>query len=206
MPFFNPPSINWDTVATAGATAAFVTLAVEYMAKPRLEARKERVLEDARLRRDLVTAMMDLSLSASIIISQLPDEASAEVKQSLREERKRHYERMSSRINALHDEAGRYARAFKEPKRTGVLRYLNCVKGVVLSPRTRHRQAEVVHSLAVPAVTILEGTLWWPIPYAKAWMKLEGLVADTEVPADGEEAVAPHQRRPRSSTGDPARS
>lgn len=91
---------------------------------------------------------------------------------------------MSTRINTLHDDAGRYARAFKEPKRRAVFRYLNCVKGVVLSQRTRHRQAEVVHSLAVPVVTILEGTLWWPLPYAKAWLKLEELVADTEVPAD----------------------
>ncbi|MBM0255533.1 hypothetical protein [Micromonospora sp. 4G55] len=113
-------------------------------------------------------------------------------------------ERPLHRRHALHDENGRYARAFKEPKRTGVFRYLTCVKGVVLSPRTRHRQAQVVRSLAVPVVTNLEGTLWWPIPYAKAWMKIEALVADTEVLADDEKAVAPHQGRPRSSTGEPA--
>lgn len=47
------PSINWDTVSTAGATALVVTLAVEYVAKPRLEARKEAIL-DALWRRDRV--------------------------------------------------------------------------------------------------------------------------------------------------------
>ncbi|MFI7607430.1 hypothetical protein ACIBTV_20110 [Micromonospora sp. NPDC049366] len=184
MPLVNLPMVNWDTVVTAATTAVFVTLAVEYLAKPRLEARKERILEDVRLRRDLLTAILDLTLSAAILVHEIPNDASAEVKQSLRQERKRHYERMSLRINELHDNAGRYARAFKEPKRTAVLRYLNCVKGLVLSERTRHRQAEIVHSLGVPVATILEGTLWWPIPYAKAWMKLEGLVADTEMPAD----------------------
>lgn len=93
VPFFNLSSVDWNTVRTAGATAVFVTLAVEYIAKPRMEARKERILEDARLRRDLVTAIMDLTLSAAILITDVPADASAEVKQTLREERRRHYER-----------------------------------------------------------------------------------------------------------------
>ncbi|MEU4775535.1 hypothetical protein [Micromonospora sp. NPDC023644] len=51
-----PASINWDTVATsvvaAALTAVFVTLAIEYFAKPRLEARKERILQYHKARRD----------------------------------------------------------------------------------------------------------------------------------------------------------
>lgn len=35
--------------------AAFVTLAIEWAAKPRLEARKERILDRARLRREAIT-------------------------------------------------------------------------------------------------------------------------------------------------------
>ncbi|MGC4886619.1 hypothetical protein [Micromonospora sp. DT227] len=178
------PSIEWNTVATAGATAVFVTLAVEYLAKPALEARKEWILEDARLRRDLATAIMNLTLSASMLLIDIPADAPAEVKQALREERRRHYERMSTAINALHDDAGRYARAYKGAKREAVFLYLNCVKGVVLSPRTRHRQAEMVHSLAVPMVTILEGTLAHPIRFQDARSKLAELVADTEVSVD----------------------
>jgi len=49
-------SINWDTVVTSvlasALTAVFVTLAVEYLAKPRLEARKERFLQYHKTRRD----------------------------------------------------------------------------------------------------------------------------------------------------------
>lgn len=196
----NVPSIAWDTVATAGATAVFVTLAVEYLAKPGMEARKERILEDARLRRDLVTAIMDLTLSASFLLIDIPPEASAEVKQSLRDERRRHYERMSARINALHDDAGRYARAYRGVKRDAVFLYLNCVKGVVLSPRTRHRQAEVVRSLAEPVAQILEGTVAHPIRFQDARLKLAELVADTEVPAEpASTGTLPGARQPAAS-------
>ncbi|RNH98850.1 hypothetical protein EEZ25_24430 [Micromonospora aurantiaca] len=184
------PSIDWNTVATAGATAVFVTLAVEYVAKPGMEARKERVLEDARLRRDLVTAIMDLALSAAILITDVLADASAPVKQSLREERRRHYDRMRRRIDALHDDAGRYARAYQGAKRVAAFQYLNCVKGVVLSERTRYQQAGVMHSLAAPVATILEGTLAHPIRFQNARLKLAELVADTEVPVEPEPAGA----------------
>ncbi|MDX5461272.1 hypothetical protein [Micromonospora tulbaghiae] len=191
----NVPSIAWNTVATAGATAVFVTLAVEYLAKPGMEARKERILEDARLRRDFVTAIMDLTLSASFLLVDIPPEASTEVKRSLREERRRHYERMSARINALHDEAGRYARAYRGPMRDAVFLYLNCVKGVLLSERTRYQQADVVHSLAVPVVTVLEGTMAHPIRFQNARLKLAELVTATEVPGEPKPTGGPPSAR-----------
>ncbi|MFG1872067.1 hypothetical protein [Micromonospora arborensis] len=191
------PSIEWNTVATAGATAVFVTLAVEYIAKPAVEARKERILEDARLRRDLVTAIMDLTLSATILTTDVPVDASASVKQSLRDERRRHYDRMRTRIDALHDDAGRYARAYQGAKRSAAQRYLACVKGLVLSERTRYQQADVVRSLAVPVVTILEGTVRRPLRFQDARLKLEKLVADTEVPAEPKPAGGlPSVRQP----------
>jgi hypothetical protein len=50
----NAPSL-WciRTVITSAIVAAIVTLSIEYLAKPRLEARKERILEDARFWRKL---------------------------------------------------------------------------------------------------------------------------------------------------------
>ncbi|MEU1763334.1 hypothetical protein [Micromonospora sp. NPDC005652] len=182
-------------MATAGATAVFVTLAVEYLAKPRMEARKERILEDARLRRELVTAIMDLTLSAVILITDIPADASPEVKRTLRAERARHYDRLRSRIDALHDDAGRYARAYRGVQRAAALEYLNCVKGLVLSERTRYRQAEAVHTLAVPVVTILEATLWHPIRFQNARSEFDDLVADTEVSTESKPTDAPSRDR-----------
>lgn len=44
-----------QTALISALTAAVVTLLIEYAAKPRLEARKERIVESARTRRDLLT-------------------------------------------------------------------------------------------------------------------------------------------------------
>lgn len=46
--------ISFDTVLIAAGTSAAVALAVEWAAKPRLEARKERILDEHRSRREVV--------------------------------------------------------------------------------------------------------------------------------------------------------
>ena len=43
-------SVVWASVIASVFVAAFVTLAIEYLAKPRLEVRKERILEKSRER------------------------------------------------------------------------------------------------------------------------------------------------------------
>ncbi len=45
--------MNWRTVLISAAVAAVTTLLIEYLAKPRLEARKERIVKRQRLRRQL---------------------------------------------------------------------------------------------------------------------------------------------------------
>jgi hypothetical protein len=43
--------VHWTPILSSAVTAVFVTLLVEYLAKPRLEARKDRILEGMRARR-----------------------------------------------------------------------------------------------------------------------------------------------------------
>jgi len=45
--------VDAGTILTSAAVAAFVSLGIEYAAKPQLEARKERILSGARRRREL---------------------------------------------------------------------------------------------------------------------------------------------------------
>jgi len=40
--------VLWTSILASAAVAGFVTLLIEYLAKPRLEARKERILDDMR--------------------------------------------------------------------------------------------------------------------------------------------------------------
>jgi hypothetical protein len=48
---------GWATVLTSALVAAFVTLLIEFMAKPRLEARKERIVEEYSNTRALIRAL-----------------------------------------------------------------------------------------------------------------------------------------------------
>jgi hypothetical protein len=67
------PSINWDTVSTAGATALVVTLVVEYVAKPRLEARKEAILDALRSRREVQALVLRMTVAAQRYAEDMPD-------------------------------------------------------------------------------------------------------------------------------------
>lgn len=50
----------------------------------------------------------------------MPREADAELRRTFRDQRQRHYERMRERVNALHDDAGRYARVDAGPRHKAV--------------------------------------------------------------------------------------
>lgn len=55
------------TIVSAVITAVLTTLVVEYAAKPQLEARKERILDIWRRRRELQRRLTDLSLYVGVI-------------------------------------------------------------------------------------------------------------------------------------------
>ena len=66
-----------DKVLVPALVAAFVTLLIEYVAKPRLEARKERILERHRDTRALVRAYGDVErrLGAFLALREMPEHA-----------------------------------------------------------------------------------------------------------------------------------
>ncbi|MFG1849612.1 hypothetical protein [Micromonospora carbonacea] len=178
------PTINWDTVATAAATAMFVTLAVEYAAKPRLEARKERILDGLRSRNELVSAIANVSVPAGLLTLDIPKEASADVRQNLLEERRRQYERLRNLVQSMQDNAVRHVKTYPVRWRGFALRYIACVQGVMLSARTQHRKAELIMELSIQMVTILEGRWWRPMPVVRAAQKLDQVIRETEEPAE----------------------
>src|SRR6266566_1110490 len=52
--------VLWASIVASTAVAAFTTLLIEYIAKPRLEARKERILDDYRQHRTAVQGLQRL--------------------------------------------------------------------------------------------------------------------------------------------------
>lgn len=60
-------SVTWANLVTSSAVAVVTTILVEYAAKPTLEARKERILENSRRSRDLLTQLMMLESRISML-------------------------------------------------------------------------------------------------------------------------------------------
>lgn len=147
-------SITWGAVETAAATAVLVTLAIEYAAKPQLEARKERHLEALRTRRRFEAMLVDLALSTQMY---LIDDSSADrdsrVRANLQEERRRQYERTQALGRELFDDLGRFTAAYPDfaGLHSDLILFGTTVYGVLMSARSRHRQAEIIAELVTLA-------------------------------------------------------
>ncbi|WP_410662042.1 hypothetical protein [Amycolatopsis sp. lyj-84] len=68
-----------QTVLISALTAAMVTLLIEYVAKPRLETRKDRIVEAARVRRDVRARMLALSYKISLFQIYIEDDRALEI-------------------------------------------------------------------------------------------------------------------------------
>jgi hypothetical protein len=187
------PTIDWDTVVTAGATAAFVTLAVEYFVKPSLEARKEQILEGFRTRRELLTVITRLSVAAAKYKQRMPDDTPRDLQKSWDAERGRHYDMMLGYAQQLSDDLDRFARVNRPALMQLIMTYVYCVHGVALSGRSRHRKAELIAQLGIPMELVVQPSLRRPVAWGKARDELLRLVAQTEEPTPPvlQESAAP---------------
>ncbi|WP_410819836.1 hypothetical protein [Micromonospora sp. 050-3] len=184
------PSINWDTVATSAVTALLVTLAVEYAAKPRLEARKERILGALRSRRELSAAITSIALPAAFLCIDMPKDVTGETRDSLLAERKRQYERLRDQAQVFVDSMDRHAGTFAGPPMKLVMSYIGTVQGVMLSSRTRHEKARLIHDLSKQIAMILDGR-WWQTPArVRAMWELDRLVKRSQDQGGDEEPVS----------------
>ncbi|WP_020386952.1 hypothetical protein [Kribbella catacumbae] len=157
------PTINWDTVVTAGATAVFVTLAIEYLVKPRMEARKERYFGILRARQELLTVITKLTLAAKMYGEDLPATARTDLQRVWNAERDRQYEVLQSQSRALMDDVARFAQAYPGQFRETLIAYVTTVHGIMLSMRPRHRKATQIADLGIPITTALEVPPGWKI-------------------------------------------
>lgn len=185
------PDVNWDNVTTAGATAVFVTLVVEYLAKPSLEARKDRILDAHRARGELHDLIMKITFAAARLCEKLPADAPADLRSTWDKEADRQYEIMHGQILEAADNVGRYMRVYRSQIRDLVAAYLINLHGVVLSPRTRDRQAEIVANLGAPMATAITPPRPWGIrAWRRAVSEIRAQITDMQIPADPSAAVA----------------
>ncbi|MEU5554301.1 hypothetical protein ABZ738_31470 [Micromonospora sp. NPDC047793] len=188
------PSINWDTVATAAATAIFVTLAVEYAAKPRLEARKERILAVHRSRRELAVAVRGIAVTSAFLALDLPKDAAGDVRAQLLAERARKHEQMRDQAQAMFDVGDSHAATYPGWVMESVMSYITTVQGVMLSARTQHDKACLIRDLSQHMAVIVDARILRPLAFMNARAGLDALVAKTHE-RDGEPNPVPATRR-----------
>ncbi|MEV7227288.1 hypothetical protein AB0M79_09735 [Polymorphospora sp. NPDC051019] len=173
-------TINWTTVITAATTAGLVTIAVEYAAKPRLEARKDRILETLRNRRELVATALSAALTTEFLLHDLPADADRELRDTFRAERKRHYERVQQQVQTLYDSIGKYGTLYRNPVRDLVIQYIMQMYGVILSRRTQRRKAEIIKGLTAPMIVLLDGPKHKLVARAVALKEIRRLMDEIE--------------------------
>ncbi|MBM0201888.1 hypothetical protein JNW90_01295 [Micromonospora sp. STR1s_5] len=145
-------AINWPTFGAAVLTAVTITVVVELLVKPRIQA----LLELRTIRRELMARMVSLTLAAGLLTEDLPKDMSREVREHVREEQRRQAERLNAAVRDLFDQAGRYVAVYGGPLRTLTVDYIVCLHGLMLSTRTRSRKAQIIKELAAPVATALD--------------------------------------------------
>jgi len=181
--------MNWDTVLTSAGTAIAVTVAVEYFAKPRLEARKERILSAHRSRDELIAALVPIAQAAEMLLGETPKDVSREMRDRFRAERQRQYDRLQEQVQHLYDDVGRYSGTYVSTYMNLVMRFVMNAQGVMLSARTQHEKARLIKAMTVPMATVLSPS--WRRLMAVARAKAEVVRAMDEIEGYVEEVPAP---------------
>ncbi|WP_327591387.1 hypothetical protein OHA25_60670 (plasmid) [Nonomuraea sp. NBC_00507] len=172
-------SINWSTVATSALTALIVTLGVEYLAKPRLEARKERILDALRARRELLTSLTVMAVAADAVRTKIPHGIDATVRERLVVERTRQYDRLRDEAQRLGDTLPRYVSVFVGPVRTLLVSYASTTWGLLLSAQAQYQQAETIYEMTQQLATVLDGPRWRPHARVAALIRLREAIGET---------------------------
>ena len=158
--------MNWGWGGLGGVvlTTVVTTLVVEYLVKPRLEARKERILQVFKVRAEFLERVVTMSLAAEAILLEPPPDSRQDLRNALQAQRDRQYGRLQDMTQELVDNAGRYGAAFGWPIMNETLfPYIFCMHGVMLSSRARSVKATVVRAFGKPIVNALEKPPWWRI-------------------------------------------
>lgn len=164
-------AIDLETLATAAASSIFVTLVVEYFAKPRLEARKEEILDAHRARRELLPATIRIAYAAAAVSTALPKAVDPGVRGNVYAEQDRQYQRLEVLVQDLVDDVGRRAGTFLAPYLDLVVGYTSTLQGLLMSSGTPADRAARVREVAEVMALVLSPPRLWQLWKAPAYQE-----------------------------------
>lgn len=165
-----------------GAIAGgLVALMFEYLAKPRLEARKERILRAVRNRDELLGHLIAIGVVARQLATDTPKDLAPGVREGFLLEQQRAYQRLNETTHVLYDRMGDLAGSYAWLPRDLIIRYMIVMRGLLMSDRTRHAKAKETSAITEPLAGYLTLVpLWAPwrnIRRAKALLEANAKIA-----------------------------
>jgi hypothetical protein len=163
-----------NTILTAALTSGVVTLGIEWLFKPRLEARKERLLELHRKRHTFEAQMATILINiAKWSALELPDGLSETVSARLAEDKDAAEQKIESVAAAMNDEIFDVTFAYATKRiRDLIIRYIFAVRLVQQSDRTQEEKWAILLDLTQAAHTWLFSRLWRARSRGKAMFHL----------------------------------
>jgi hypothetical protein len=151
---------SYDTVLIAASTSALVALAIEWAAKPRLEARKERILDKARARRNVERQLREIVSISGTLEPGIPAMLSDA-------DRRRLIKRLEDRRAAVIQASEALDASFSELFRTTsprvrviVPRMIGMAQGIALSGKLHQQAGRELQAVAGPVLNYYAYPRW----------------------------------------------
>jgi hypothetical protein len=142
-------------VLVSALTSAVVALGVEWLAKPQLEARKERILARYRAMAEVKRLLASIMLDASTLSSaRMPSGLNEERRRAWRDEYQRISERVVTMTRSLEEALLLVAPFTRDRIRTVLGHYVGYARGIALSDRTWGDKGEILVECTGPLLDV----------------------------------------------------
>jgi hypothetical protein len=190
-------------------TSAFVTLAIEWLAKPRLEARKENILALHRGRRtfhtNLLTILSNSAKLATGAAHEIPRSTKEDLRRSIRAEADRAATRIDSATQDMSDNVTDYVSTYATERiRNLILRYVFTARAIAISTRTQVEKSDILKEITIPIHTWLFAR-WRLASRARAFTELPKVLdkytGPNEVTTPARQVPARHEHPDQGAFG-----
>jgi len=169
------------TILTSALVSGAVALGIEWVVKPRLESRKERIIGYWRKRHTFDSYLLKmLVISGRWSEFKEQTEVPDDFRRKLSGEMDRDFGQIDDMTRELFDDIGSYALTYVGVKLPYINRsipdmiadYIYIVRGIVISDRAQRAKAQMIRELTEPAFNFLFGSRKHPVRRMRALFRL----------------------------------
>jgi hypothetical protein len=189
------------TVLVPAITSAFVMLAYEWLAKPRLEARKERLRARRDFEKNLHVILGNASKLATGAAHGIPRGTEEELRLAIRAEADCAATQIVAATKDMSDNLMDYVKTYYTDRiRNLIVRYVFTARAISISTRSQVEKAEILKEVTIPINTWLFAR-WRYITRAQAFEELPKVLDKYSGPIETT-ALTPVPERPATASNE----